>query len=80
MNCTMICITAILIVAMICGTVMFKAYLQSRNLMTLIDVVRCEDSDTLGCLKEIATACAKLGFSIGNIGKGGEDEHNSERD
>ena len=74
MNCTMICITAMLIVAIICGTVIFKEYLQSRNLERLIDVFAYEDTETLDSFKTFMEVVRSAGI---NLRKAVGDEHNT---
>lgn len=74
MNCTMICITAMLIVAIICGTVIFKEYLQSRNLERLIDVFAYEDTETLDSFKTFTEVVRSAGI---NLRKAVGDEHNT---
>lgn len=74
MNCTMICITAMLIVAIICGTVIFKEYLQSRNLERLIDVFDYEDTGTLESFKTFMEVVRSAGI---NLRKAVGNEHNT---
>ena len=78
MNCTMICITAILIVAMICGTVIFKEHLQSRNLERLIDVFAYEDTETLDSFKSLAEVIRSAGINLRKAMVG--NEYDAERD
>ena len=77
MNCTMICITAILIVAMICGTVMFKSNLQSKDLKRIIDVFDYEDVETLESFQKLVDVVRNVGI---NLRKAGANENNAERD
>ena len=77
MNCTMICITAIIIVATICGTVIFKDYIQSRNLERLIDAFAYEDTEALEPFKTFTEVIRSVGI---NLRKAVGDESNIERD
>ena len=74
MNCTMICITAILIVAIICGTVMFKEYLQSRNLKRIIDVFDYDDIETLDSFKNFVEVIRSAGINLGKAMVGNEHD------